>query len=89
VRQPEIDGSKGPAGPAPVRKSIPRLSTVDLHGASHRATGLISRVRTVTLHKVTEIRSSRHRWMDSDSQVATFIVDGPGGAALGRLSMIE
>src|SRR6266571_4205213 len=37
--------------------------------------------------RVTKIRLAIPDWMDSDSQVVTFIVDGPGGPTLGRLSM--
>src|SRR2546430_5801452 len=89
VRRPEIDGSKGPAGCAsgPERPS-PAIDRGPRAAAFRWGLGFSFRhLRGYPCIRVTKIFLSIPGWLDSDSQVATFIVDGPGGPTLGRLSM--
>src|SRR5438046_1282004 len=89
VRHPEIDGSKGPAGCAsgPERPS-PAIDRGPRAAAFRWGLGFSFRhLRGYPCIRVTKIFLSISGWLDSDSQVATFIVDGPGGPTLGRLSM--
>src|SRR5438309_2342693 len=69
--------------------SIPRYRPRIPHGGLSVRTGFwFRRMRTCyPCVRVTKIRLAIPDWMDSDSQVVTFIVDGPGGPTLGRLSM--
>src|SRR5947207_11411069 len=74
----------------PVRNVHPPLSTVDsARRPFDRGLGLSFRHLPMCYPcvRVTKILLSIPDWLDSDSQVATFIVDGPGGPTLGRLSM--
>src|SRR5438046_904729 len=89
VRHPEIDGSKGPAGCAsgPERPS-PAIDRGPRAAAFRWGLGFSFRpLRGYPCIRVTKIFLSIPGWLDSDSQVATFIVDGPGGPTFGRLSM--
>src|SRR5204862_4545752 len=81
---------KGPQDAPSVRNVHSPLSTVD---SARRPfdRGLGRSFRHLPMFypyvRVTKILLSIPDWLDSDSQVATFIVDGPGGPTLGRLSM--
>ncbi|TMA00309.1 MAG: hypothetical protein E6J94_00255 [Methanobacteriota archaeon] len=90
VRHPEIDGSKGPAGCASGSERPSPAIDRGLRTAAFRS-GLGLSFRHLPMCypcvRVTKILLSIPDWLDSDSQVATFIVDGPGGPTLGRLSM--
>src|SRR5256886_12162981 len=75
--------------PPPVRNVHPPLSTEDSARRPSVRTGFWFRcMRTCyPCVRVTRIRLAIPDSTDSDSQVVTFIVDGPGGPTLGRLSM--
>src|SRR5437867_1908463 len=88
VRHPEIDGSKGPRAKPRTRKVHPPLSSSDVGGGLFvRAIASISQTpKKLTLFKV-NFGSLLGLVLWPDSHDGAFMHHGPGGPALGRLSM--